>query len=83
MNNNHIEVVGIFSTPIYFNIYSDDIQEVVKFLDSATIRNRSDSKTKAIYGSISEDTYILDRPECSPLKKFILKNLNLLIQKRI
>lgn len=73
--NNHTEVVGIFSTPIYFSICDEDITGSIEFLESANLKSRIDVKTKATYGSISEDTYILDNENCIPLKNFILKNL--------
>ena len=35
--NNHTEVVGIFSTPIYFSICDEDITDSIKFLESILI----------------------------------------------
>lgn len=74
--NSHSEVIGIFSTPIYFSICDEDITQSVKFLESVNIKSRIDANTKLAYGSISEDTYILDNEKCNPLKTFILKNLD-------
>ena len=73
--NNHTEVVGIFSTPIYFSICDEDITDSIKFLESTNLKSRIDVKNKSTYGSISEDTYILDNENCTSLKKFICKNL--------
>ena len=73
--NDHTEVVGIFSTPIYFSICNEDITQSIEFLESTNMKSRTDPKTKSTYGSISEDTYILDNENCIPLKNFILKNL--------
>ena len=57
--NNHTEVVGIFSTPIYFSICDEDITDSIKFLESTNLKSRIDVKNKSTYGSISEDTYML------------------------
>jgi hypothetical protein len=73
--NNHTEIVGIFSTPIHFSICDDDITQSIEFLESANMKSRICPKGKLDYGSISEDTYILDNENCIPLKNFILKNL--------
>jgi len=73
----YTEVVGIFATPIYFAICEDDIQQTIDFVEQTKMKVKVDTNLKQTYGSISEDTYILDNPECAPLRAFIQRHVEI------
>jgi uncharacterized protein (TIGR02466 family) len=74
--NDHIEVVPIFPTPLYFAICNDDIESSIKYMEECTIDVEKDLEIQENYGTISLDTYILDKPECAPLKNWIMGHVD-------
>ena len=74
--NDHIEVVPVFPTPVYFAICNDDIQQSVDYMDNCVIDLEKDKEIIDNYGTISLDTYILNRPECKPLHDWIMSHVD-------
>lgn len=72
----HIEVVGIFATPIYFAICDSDISDSIDYLENSDLDDMKDSEVLEKYGTISKDTHILRNNECNSLNNFIQKHLN-------
>lgn len=72
----HVEIVPIFPTPIYFAICNDDIQQSIEYMDNCVVFNERDKEILDEYGSVSLDTYILNRPECKSLHDWIMFHVN-------
>ena len=69
-----IEVLPLFPLPLFTCLYTDgDLGETISFLDSREMRDGGKAKE---YGLNSEDTYILDHPECKLLADFIKQAAN-------
>lgn len=77
MNEDFTEVIGIFPTPLYFALCQKDVAQAVEFLDTAKLKLNNAYENVQAYGSISEDTYILDNPECKLLRDFIITHLEI------
>lgn len=70
-----VEVFGIFPTPIYLASWEEVDPEIIALLDAVEIDYSKCDTSKATYGQISLDTYVLDRPEFAKLQDFILKHV--------
>lgn len=70
MKTNTAEIIGLFPTPIMVRKYEHDITEITKFLDSFKMVG----DLRQMYGTNSQDVYILDHKELFPLKEFILES---------
>ena len=64
------EILDLFPTPLYTIDIPVGLSSVIPFLDSLDMNTGAD---EANYGRRSLDSYVLDKPECSALKKFILE----------
>lgn len=68
----HVEVVPVFPTPVYFAICEEDISDCVEFLENAPIKIEYEDGVAKQYGTISVDDYILDDPKLATLREWIL-----------
>lgn len=67
-----IEVLGLFPQPVFTRVYmGNDLTSTVSFLDRTELMGDMPDQ----YGYHSKDTYILDAPECAPLKAFVMDSL--------
>jgi uncharacterized protein (TIGR02466 family) len=73
--DDHVELVGIFPTPIYFAMCNDDVQDSINYFESVELHNTSSGTTNN-YGARSEDTYILRNDKCASLRSFIKLHLD-------
>jgi uncharacterized protein (TIGR02466 family) len=76
MNNDHVEVVPIFPIPVYFAICEDDIKQSIDYMENAPIDLEKDQDTLKEYGTISADNYILNRPEMTSLREWIMNHVD-------
>lgn len=76
MNNDHVEVVPIFPIPVYFAICEDDIKQSIDYMENAPIDLEKDQDVLKEYGTISADNYILNRPEMTGLRKWIMNHVD-------
>lgn len=76
MNNDHVEVVPIFPIPVYFAICEDDIKQSIDYMENAPIDLEKDQDTLKEYGTISSDNYILNRPEMTGLREWIMNHVD-------
>lgn len=76
MNNDHVEVVPIFPIPVYFAICEDDIKQSIDYMENAPIDLEKDQDTLKEYGTISADNYILNRPEMTGLREWIMNHVD-------
>jgi uncharacterized protein (TIGR02466 family) len=65
----------IFPTQIYMNVCDRDVDASVEFLRKVDIAD-TDDEVIANYGFRSKDAYILNRPECEPLRDWMEDCLN-------
>lgn len=72
----HIEVVPIFPTPVYFAINQNNISSCIEYLEKDPIQLEKSKETIDEYGTISVDTHILNRPELESLRNWILDHVN-------
>ena len=61
------QVYPIFPTPLYVANYDKDLKDVIDYFDSSEMQD-----TKAGYGMISTNSYILDNPICNELNTFLM-----------
>jgi uncharacterized protein (TIGR02466 family) len=72
-NTKNIEVLPLFPAPLFTNVYTGpNLNNTIKFLDESKMR---DGGMADSYGFHSDDTYILEAEECTPLRNFILDNI--------
>ena len=76
MNNDHVEVVPIFPIPVYFAICEDDIKQSVDYMENAPLDLEKDQDVLKEYGTISADNYILNRPEMTGLREWIMNHVD-------
>jgi uncharacterized protein (TIGR02466 family) len=76
MNNDHVEVVPIFPIPVYFAICEDDIKQSIDYMENAPIDLEKDQDILKEYGTISSDDYILNRPEMTSLREWIMNHVD-------
>jgi uncharacterized protein (TIGR02466 family) len=76
MNNDHVEVVPIFPIPVYFAICEDDIKQSIDYMENAPIDLEKDQDILKEYGTISSDNYILNRPEMTGLREWIMNHVD-------
>ena len=62
------QVYALFPIPLYVANYEGDIKEVIEYFDKNEMQD-----TKAGYGMISNNSYILDNPICDELNKFFME----------
>jgi uncharacterized protein (TIGR02466 family) len=73
LNTKTIEVLPLFPTPLFTNVYSGpSLNNVIQFLDNTTIY---DGGMADSYGFHSKNTYVLDEPECKLLRDYIMENV--------
>lgn len=72
---NKFEVLSLFPTPVYINVCDIDLASSLTVLENCELSSVSEDWQKE-YGLRSEDTYILDKEECKPLRDWILANVN-------
>jgi len=65
--------MNLFPTPIRLISLPAKYAEVCSFFDEQ--KHYPTGKNASLYGSHSENTYILDEPECKDLKKYILEQV--------
>jgi uncharacterized protein (TIGR02466 family) len=63
------EVLDLFPTPVYTTMLPVHFSSIIPFLDSQDMNTKSDETN---YGRRSLDSYVLNKPECSGFKDFIL-----------
>jgi uncharacterized protein (TIGR02466 family) len=73
MQNNIPQVLELFATPVYVTQMPDSIASIIPFLDAQTPNSGSD---EANYGERSENSYILNEPECASVKNYLLNQVN-------
>jgi len=64
------EVLDLFPTPVYITMIPVGLSAVIPFLDKQDMNTKSDETN---YGKRSKDSYILNKPECAALSRFILE----------
>lgn len=70
LNTKTVEVLPLFPSPLFTNVYNgEDLTETLRFLDQTKVIDGGMANT---YGFHSSDTYILEAPECTPLRNFII-----------
>ena len=73
LNTKTIEVLPLFPSPLFTNVYTGpSLNNTIKFLDESKMKDGGMADT---YGFHSDDTYILEADECTPLRNFILDNI--------
>jgi uncharacterized protein (TIGR02466 family) len=71
MQNNY-EVLELFPTPVYTTGMPAELSGIIPFLDAQVPNSGSD---EANYGERSNNSYILNEPECVEVKKFVLEQV--------
>jgi uncharacterized protein (TIGR02466 family) len=66
------EILELFPTPLYITMIPVELSSVIPILDQQDMNTNSD---EANYGRRSLDSYILNKPECNGLRKFILQQV--------
>ena len=61
------QVYPIFPVPLYVANYDKDTKDVIEYFDSCEMQD-----TKAGYGMISNNSYILDNPICNEINEFFM-----------
>jgi len=62
------QVYALFPIPLYVANYEGDLKEVIEYFDGNEMQD-----TKAGYGMISNNSYILDNPICDELNNFFME----------
>ena len=65
------EVLELFPTPVYTTGMPSELASIIPFLDAQAPNSGSDI---ANYGERSDNSYILNEPECVEVKKFVLEH---------
>ena len=66
-----VDIASLFPTPLAKVLIPPELSVACNFLDKTPILH--DKESKGEYGVHSENTYIMDEPECAELKNYILK----------
>ena len=66
------EILDLFPTPVYITMIPVELSSVIPFLDSQDMNTKSDEDN---YGRRSKDSYVLHKPECDSLRKFVLDSV--------
>jgi len=66
------EVLELFPTPVYTTGMPAELSGIIPFLDAQAPNSGSDV---ANYGERSNNSYILNEPECVEVKKFVLEHV--------
>lgn len=61
------QVYPIFPIPLYVANYDKDLKDVIEYFDNCEMQD-----TKAGYGMISNNSYILDNPICNEINEFLM-----------
>ncbi len=61
------QVYPIFPIPLYVANYDKDLKDVIEYFDNCEMQD-----TKAGYGMISNNSYILDNPICNEINEFFM-----------
>lgn len=69
---NSYEVLELFPTPVYTTGMPAELSGIIPFLDAQAPNSGSDV---ANYGERSDNSYILNEPECVEVKKFVLQQV--------
>ena len=69
---NSYEVLELFPTPVYTTEMPAGLSGIIPFLDAQVPNSGSDV---ANYGERSNNSYILNEPECVEVKKFVLQQV--------
>ena len=74
MQNNQpqSQVLDLFPTPVFVTKMPDNLSNIIPFLDAQAPNSGSDV---ANYGERSNNSYILNEPECVEVKKFVLEHV--------
>ena len=72
MKKHTYKVIPIFSQPLLESNLSQDLSNITPFLESQKIKEQNNPEAFTSYGFISENTYILNSPECKFLSTYIL-----------
>ena len=68
------EMLELFPTPVYTTMIPVEFAKVIPFFDKQDMGTDSDHDN---YGFRSKDSYLLDKPECVDLARFILSNVQI------
>jgi len=71
MKKNQAEIMGLFPTPVMKRKYEGNLINTIKFLDSCKMIG----DFPQVYGTTSQDIYILENKQCYLLKNFILESI--------
>lgn len=71
MQNNY-EVLDLFPIPVYTTGMPVELSGIIPFLDGQAPKSGSDVTN---YGERSDNSYILNEPECIEVKKFVLEHV--------
>lgn len=71
MQNNY-EVLDLFPIPVYTTGMPVELSGIIPFLDGQAPNSGSDVTN---YGERSDNSYILNEPECIEVKKFVLEHV--------
>jgi hypothetical protein len=71
MKKNQAEIMGLFPTPVMKRKYEGNLINTIKFLDSCKMVG----DFPQVYGTTSQDIYILENKQCYLLKNFILESI--------
>ena len=66
-----VDIASLFPTPLAKVLIPPELSVACNFLDKTPMLHNKQSKGE--YGVHSENTYIMDEPECAELKNYILK----------
>jgi len=66
-----VDIASLFPTPLAKVLIPPELSVACNFLDKTPMLH--DKESKGEYGVHSENTYIMDEPECAELKNYILK----------
>ena len=69
---NSYEVLELFPTPVYTTGMPAELSGIIPFLNAQAPNSGSDV---ANYGERSNNSYILNEPECVEVKKFVLEQV--------
>jgi len=61
------QVFALFPTPLYVVNYDGNLDKVIEYFDNCEMLD-----TKAGYGIISKNSYILDNPICNEINEFFM-----------
>ena len=73
MLNNH-EIIELFPTPVYATVLPQHLSKVVPWFYKQEMLNEEVDAPN--YGERSKNSYLLDEPECTELKTYILNSVN-------